>query len=249
MSVFEHIGFLDAGERRALLSVADLTRGLPVLDVGVGTGRTTALLRLLTSDYRAVDYSPGMVEEFKKNFPSLRATVGDARDLADVADASYALVLFSNNAIDAVPHSDRVAVLDEFARVTRPDGYVVFSTLRRGGASYRETPVMFSRRGDASLVDLTIHNLRTMRHPGYIRNWLRGRRKAHDHIGWAVGPLAAHGFTLVVHFTTYGDLVSLLSHSGLVAVTIYDNHGHVIDSEDSCADSGNFTVVARRRAT
>ena len=51
-------GWTDPGELGALTYVADRTRGLPVLDLGVGGGRTYALLHLLTSDYLGIDYIP-----------------------------------------------------------------------------------------------------------------------------------------------------------------------------------------------
>ncbi|MDQ1322424.1 MAG: hypothetical protein QG655_3671 [Actinomycetota bacterium] len=44
-------GWNEKGEMRVLMSIATEVRGKPVLDVGVGTGRTTSLLRLLTDDY------------------------------------------------------------------------------------------------------------------------------------------------------------------------------------------------------
>lgn len=59
-SGFGSTGYLDAGERAALLRVADDVRGQAVLDIGVGVGRTTTLLRLLTDRYEAADYAPHM---------------------------------------------------------------------------------------------------------------------------------------------------------------------------------------------
>src|SRR5271165_2125911 len=56
-------GWIDAGERTVLMSLADEVRGEPILDLGVGGGRTTDFFRLLTTTdrYVGVDWSSAMV--------------------------------------------------------------------------------------------------------------------------------------------------------------------------------------------
>lgn len=246
---FRKTGYLDAGERAALLRVADAVRGQPVLDLGVGAGRTTTLLRLLTDRYEAADYAPRMVDAFRRNFPDLPVRVADARDLSDYPDHRYALTLFSNNAIDAVCRSDRSRVLDELTRVTRPHGYIVFSTLHRDGPSYDERPLQLRRPTRSfSLRHMVIDNLRTLGRPyrtlQAFHTWRTNRHRLDDHGTWAVGPLAAHEFGLIVHFTTYTDLVGLLRGSGLEDFAIFDDSGRAIASDDDAVGADNFTVVA-----
>ena len=43
----------------------------------------------------------------------IRLELGDARDLSQVANASFGLVVFSLNGIDAVSHCDRLQILQE----------------------------------------------------------------------------------------------------------------------------------------
>ncbi|WP_066903107.1 class I SAM-dependent methyltransferase [Millisia brevis] len=247
---FRSTGFLDAGERAALLSVADAVRGQPALDLGVGAGRTTTLLRLLTDHYDAADYAPRMVAEFHHNFPELPVRVADARDLGDYPDDVYALTLFSNNAIDAVGRAERPRVLRELARVTRPGGYLIFSTLHRGGPSYAERPLQLRRPTRRfSLRQIVIDNMRLLARPGRalraIRSWRANRARIDDHGSWAVGPLAAHEFGLIVHFTTYEDLIDLLHSTGLSDVVVFDESGLPIAADADAAGADSFTVVAR----
>jgi SAM-dependent methyltransferase len=101
----------DPGELGAFLHVADRVRGLPVLDLGVGGGRTFAMLRLLTDDYLGIDYTPELVELCRARHPEANVEVGDARDLSALAEQSRNLVVFSSNGIDAVDHDDRQRVL------------------------------------------------------------------------------------------------------------------------------------------
>jgi SAM-dependent methyltransferase len=135
----------DPGEAAAMAWLAEEVRGQPVLDVGVGGGRTVPLLRAVSDDYTAVDYMPEMVDLCRRNHPGVRVLQMDARDLSRFADRSFALVMFSFNGIDAVDYAGRLAILREFARVLRPGGVVLFSTHNRQGPSYRATLSHFVR--------------------------------------------------------------------------------------------------------
>src|SRR4051812_38218740 len=75
-------GFLDPGEQLAFHDLTDDLEGQPVLDLGVGGGRTTAHVLPLTSDYLGIDYTPRMVATCRRKFPGARFEVGDARDLS-----------------------------------------------------------------------------------------------------------------------------------------------------------------------
>jgi len=82
-----HKGWNDIGEMKVLVSLAPALRGKPVLDVGMGTGRTTPLLALLADDYGGIDYAPSMVREAEAALPGFDLRVGDVRNLrADFGD-------------------------------------------------------------------------------------------------------------------------------------------------------------------
>jgi len=119
---------LYAAEERALEKIAPLCRGRPILDLGVGAGRTTPFLLALSEDYLGVDYSPAMVEACRSRFPGVSFEVGDARRLGALADAHFALVVFSFNGIDYVEHSDRLSILGEIWRVLEEGGLFLFSS-------------------------------------------------------------------------------------------------------------------------
>lgn len=203
---FVHIdSWTDPGERNAVTRIAPRARGARLLDVGVGAGRTAWLMHLLTPNYIAIDYTPEMVDAARAAHPALDIRLGDARDLGAFEAASFDVVMFSWNGLDALGHDDRQRVLDEFHRVLAPGGTLLFSTLLKSGVAYRQAP--WTRTGSGNPL---MRAARFGAHlPGNVaryrrelRNWRRLRPRIEDHGDWGVSPLAAHDYGLLVHFTT-----------------------------------------------
>jgi len=103
-------------------------RDASVLDLGCGTGRTTAVLDRMGFDVVGVDISDPMIRHARSIFPHIEFESGDATDL-QFADASFEYVLFSFNGLDYVqPEEDRYVALREIRRVLNPGGTFVFSS-------------------------------------------------------------------------------------------------------------------------
>ena len=100
----------------------------PVLDVGIGGGRTCRALAGLGRPYTGFDFVPEMVAHARERFPGLDLRVMDARDLKAFTDGSQALVWFSFNGLDSIGPGDRAGVLSEIKRVLAPEGLFVFSS-------------------------------------------------------------------------------------------------------------------------
>lgn len=100
-----------------------------ILDLGVGTGRTTEVLRRKASTYVGLDYSHAMVTTARANFPQETFVVGDAADLGRFDDETFDAVVFSFNGLDYLqPENRRSTALAEIRRVLRPDGVFIMST-------------------------------------------------------------------------------------------------------------------------
>jgi ubiquinone/menaquinone biosynthesis C-methylase UbiE len=135
--VYESKQFLDDYTSRIELQkpelaiLEELRSELPnmrMLDIGVGTGRTTQHFAGLVKEYVGVDYSGPIIKSCRLKFPQYRFEVADARALSLFSDAYFDFVMFSFNGIDSVEHEGRLAILRELHRVTRTGGYFSFST-------------------------------------------------------------------------------------------------------------------------
>lgn len=247
-------GWVDDGERAMILHAAARGRNGRVLDIGVGGGRTTGLLRLLTDDYVGVDYSPRMVAACRARFPGVDIRLGDARDLHEFPDASVDLVVMTFNALDAVGHEDRARVLAELARVVNNDGAVCVNTLNKLGPSYGETAFEWHRPGQApelSLRRAAFFCWENVVHPAHPfrahRNLTHNRRFAEDHGDWALHPLRSHEFSALVHFTTLQGFRDDIAAAGLEVEAMFTNEGAPIPVSASTSTSDNFNAVLKRR--
>lgn len=249
-------GWSDPGELGALTFVADRVRGLPILDLGVGGGRTVALLRLLSADYLGIDYTPELVELCRARHPDVEIEVGDARDLSGLTAGSRGLVVFSNNGIDAVDHDDRQLVLAGVHRVLEPGGTFVFSTLNKDNPLFGAHPGTAAAIGwvPGSLLPVPAEVSPAGAPPAdddswlrAVRNWRRLRGQIRDEGEWGLAPFAAHQFGLLTHFITLGGAVDELDRHGFDVAAVFPCDSVRPQGADQPVGSMYMHLVAHRR--
>lgn len=207
-------GWTDPGERAALDCVAAEAKDQPILDLGVGAGRTVPLLRAISRDYTALDYTPALVDACTQRYPDARVLHGDARDLSRFADASFQLVVFSFNGIDSVNADDRITILGEVRRVLRRGGVFLFSAHNRDGPGPKaglsfgvnrtKNPVKLAAR----LAHGVLHAART------IRNFRRYSKLSYEGAGYSIANATAHDHGVLVHYITLENQLRQLESAG-----------------------------------
>ncbi len=241
-------GWLEQGEKVAVLSVADAASGAPILDIGVGGGRTALLMLEISSDYCGIDFAPAMIAVARARFPALDFREMDARSMDFHAD-TFALASFSYNGIDAVDLEGRLAIMRDVHRVLRPGGYFVFSALNRNGSEWRPSWPNWEVFDGAGL-----RPLRLLRGVAKLLlsgvNRLRWAPRRRDDGEAAVGSLAAHDFSLVTMFTSPVATQRQLQEAGFSVQAMFDPDGGPMAPEtwpDSRAPW--YHVVARKPET
>ena len=104
--------------RRAVLEALDLKPGEHILDLAAGTGSSTEPLRRAGADAVACDFSAGMIEVGRRQFPELTFVQGDALALP-FQDAEFDAVTISFGLRNV---NDTAKALREMLRVTKPGG-------------------------------------------------------------------------------------------------------------------------------
>lgn len=239
-------GFSDAGEEAALEFLRPSLLAARVLDLGVGTGRTTALLAPAAAIYFGIDSSPEMIELARARHPGADLRVGDARELSDLPDGGFDLVVFSFNGIDSVDRAGRVRVLAEAHRVLAPHGLLLFSTLNLDGANHGETPATLRAIPGPGLRHPRAEARRLgalVRAFWYFR---RSSRKTETGPGWSRRPIAAHEFRFVVHFTRLGAAIRLLRNTGFDVRAAWGQDGRPLDLDAETCEASYMHIVAAR---
>lgn len=241
-------GWTDEGERVALESVADEVRGEPILDLGVGAGRTVPLLRALSGDYAALDYTPELVEACRAKYPDVNVALGDARDLSRFRDRTFQLVVFSFNGIDAVNREDRVQILHEAHRVLRDDGIFLFSAHNRQGPGSEEGLSLGVHR-TRNPFKLVGRVAQALLHAGEtIRNYQRYSKLTYQDDDYAIRNAAAHQHAVLFHYTSLEGQLRQLEDARFRRnpVVIGSTTGRVIARGDDVRNEWWFHFVARK---
>lgn len=241
--------FTDPGERAAFDLVRGEVRGTPILDLGVGTGRTVPIFRPLTSDYRALDYSAAMVAVCRSRFPGLKVDLCDARDLGVYPSGHFGLVNFAFSGIDAVPAPDRRAVLRSAYRVLKPGGLFFFSALNIEGPSFRERPWRIRVWPTKNPVRVAVAVAKqALSMPVDLGNWLRIRKFLETGPGYAVAPLSAHHYGVLAHFTTLErQLTELEEERFRPEVAVFESReGRRVSVGDDTSKADWFHFIARK---
>ena len=207
-------GWTDPGERAAIAYVAERARGRPILDIGVGAGRTTPLLMAISRDYIGIDYTAQMVEACRRQHPGVRIEQADARDLSAFADGQFALVMFSFNGIDAVGPEGRERILREVHRVLEPGATFLFSAHNHDGPGRGERPriaIPFTWN-PVKLGWRTLKSAVSIPRAVINHRRLRGLNESHD--SWSVMNAGAHDFGIVVMYTSLAEQKRQLAACG-----------------------------------
>ena len=243
-------GYVDPGERAATQWLAQECSGKPVLDMGVGCGRTTPLLRAISPDYVGLDYTQELLTVAQRKYPEVAFRHMDARDLSAFADDSFYLVNFSFNAIDAVDIKDRIQILREVYRVLQPNGLFLLSSHNAAGPGARE-----------SLLNLMPHFTRnpfklgwrlakwTVSLPLALYNYSRFHGMHEQHGGYVVSNASAHNFGLVVLYVTLAEQQRQLREAGFLTERIFDSaRGLPVTESDDLRDVWWLHYAARKPA-
>jgi len=238
-------GWLEPGEQAAVMLAAKDVRGAPVLDIGIGGGRTVPLMRAISDDFCGIDYSPAMVAVARRRFPDVDIRTMDARDLA-FPNRRFALATFSYNGIDSVDMPGRLLILAEVRRVLRRRGRFVFSALHRGSMVNLPHWPDWEVFHDAGLQPGRLFRATARLLAGGI-NHLRGLALVRDDGDVAVASLSAHNFALLAIFMSLTTQIRELHEAGFAVEAIFAPDGQRIPPDDPADDGAPWHHFVARK--
>ncbi len=160
---------LCAAETMIVLRRRDAFANRRVLDLGVGSGRTTRFLLPFAADYVGIDFSPQMLAKCRAAFPAARLYELDLRELGMLDEAPFDFTLASWAVLDALAPEERLRALQRIAALTARGGTFVMSAHNRDSDLAGAPPRLnWSNRPDRLLRNaahqaLAVANVRRMR--------------------------------------------------------------------------------------
>lgn len=233
---------LNCAERAALNSVIGEVRGKPILDLGVGAGRTVSGLREISARYVGVDYVPEMAEHCRRRFPGVRFEHADARALP-FSNAEFQLAFFSCNGISMVDHAGRLSILSEVRRALRPGGVFIFSTCNRNSPEFESLFRFPGFEPSANPLKAAVRALRFSRDTLVrMRNRLRFKRHEVFEKDYAVINDIYHHYGVMLYFISLEKQLEQLRRAGFSSRAVYGMNG---DPADATTRDVTLTFVAR----
>ena len=130
-----------------------------ILDIGVGAGRTAAVLAPLARNYLGIDYSEEMIEAARRNFPQYQFAVMDAADMSSLVSESFDVIVFSFNGLSFLhPDTKRLSCIRDCHRLLRQEGLFIFSIYNPYSLFVRPTRTSRSFVATVKALSLALQN-------------------------------------------------------------------------------------------
>lgn len=231
---------LDHREVVVLLKYQPAFFNRDVLDIGVGTGRTTRFLAPLSHRYECLDYSPAMVQFLRSTMPDISTRLADMRDLSMFAPESFDFVLATACVISAVSHEDRLRVLRQVQRVLRPRGLFVFSAHNRRYRHALSAPRLQLARNPVRQAQYTAAYVRSLLNHARLQGHRRVERD------YALLNDSGHDYACLHYYIDRDRQQQQLQDAGFTLLETYDRTGHVLQAGESDAEHAHLMYVAQR---
>ena len=232
---------LDRAETMALLKYQPAFAGRDVLDIGIGTGRTSRYLAPLARRYEGGDYSPQMVEYVLACLPHLSIRLTDMRDLSAFGGGTFDFVFASCNVIDAVSHGDRERTLSEVRRVLRPGGLFAFSSHNRRYFRALLGPPLQISRNPVTLAKNAAAYVRSL-----VNHARVGRLRRQD-AEYALLNDAGHEYACLHYYIDGASQQRQLERLGFRLRDLFDASGRAVSAAGDHSASSSLLYVAERQ--
>ncbi len=211
-----------------------------ILDIGCGSGRTTAILKNLSSGYIGIDYSLDMIESCRKRFEDVHFIHGDVREMSEFRDDEFDFIMFSFNGLDSINHEDRLQGLREIHRVLKQDGLFVFSSHNRKHRYAMSRPKMKLSMTPCKQVEQFKKFVKSS------INHLRNRNHQRFEDVYAIINDVAHNYAMLTYYIDKVNQVKQLEDMGFDTIDMYDTLGNMLDLDSDDKDSAWIYYVARK---
>jgi SAM-dependent methyltransferase len=213
-------------------------RGRKILDLGVGSGRTTRQLLPLSDDYIGIDLAPAMIETARRDFPQASFRRMDVRDIGKLEHGRFGFVNGALAIMSAFNHAERLTILAAVHDLLTDDGLFIFSAHNRDWRLAGGMPL----HGRSWRPSQIVNSL----HPVSWYNYLRLRHLRRETADYAILNDSAHRWTCVFYFIDATTQARQLADAGFDLIEIFGEDGRPVALGDDVSSDGLLHYVCRR---
>ncbi len=233
---------LVAAEAIILIRHREAFAGKRVLDVGVGSGRTTRYLLPFAASYLGIDVSPPMIALYRRDWPAAELAELDMRDLAKLHPRQFDFILASSGVFDVLTHEARLKAIGDCVALLAPQGFLVFSGHNR---RYKRAGLPPKLEFSGSKIRWPLTAARFVR--DNINHFKMKQFEQHEG-DYALLNDIVHGFQGVFYYTDRATQTHQIESAGLSLVEVVGDNGRLMkEGEDDREDGLLFYVCQKPR--
>ncbi len=214
--------------------------GRTVLDIGVGTGRTSKYLAPFAKRYVGIDLSRDMLAHFSGQLPNTELIHCDMRNFAALNTDVFDFVLGPYSAFDSLKHSDRVQMFRDIHAMTSLGAMFAFSTHNLNWTGIGNTPELERSRDPVRM----LRNVVAWRL--YVRNHRSKKPFEERHAEYAILNDISHQWLALLYYITRENQVKQLSATGFEVMEVYDREGRILPAGADDSHCAVMYYVCRR---
>jgi SAM-dependent methyltransferase len=231
---------LSAAEAVTLIRQRQAFAGKRVLDIGVGSGRTTRYILPLASSYMGVDLSPAMLARCRLDWPRAEIVELDIRDLANLSPRRFDFIVASNAIFDVLTHETRLEALADCAALLAPQGLLYFSGHNR---NYVKAGLPPAPDFSGSPMRWPINLARFL--PDSF-NHIRMKKYEHHETDYALLNDVAHGWQGVFYYTDRATQTRQIESVDLALVEVLGDDGRVLKEGEGDEADGLLHYICQK---
>ncbi len=229
---------LFAAEAMILLRYRDAFAGKRVLDLAVGSGRTTRYLAPFAADYVGIDVSPPMLALARARYPHVRFLDMDLREIGKLPAENFDFVFGPWNILSAFSHDERLQIIRRVHDLLAPGAVFAFSAHNRDWQYAGGHPLSKPLR-PRTIVDAL--------HPMSWANYLSRRHLRREETDYAMLNDEAHRWQGVFYYINRDAQVRQLEACGFEFLEALSEDGTTLGTNDPTEHNGSIHYVCRKR--
>ncbi len=233
---------LNAAEAIILIRHREAYAGKAVLDIGVGSGRTTRYLLPFAKTYLGIDVSPSMLDVCRQDWPTADIMELDLRDLGVLGRDRFDFIFGSSAVLDVLTHEARVKAFAECVDLLAPEGLFVFSLHN----------LHYEKAGLPPALDLSGSPIRM---PIAVASFVRHRLHHHRmksfeqrEDDYALLRDIAHGWKGVFYYTDRATQTQQIEAAGLTLIECLGNDGQTLALGADDSQHGLLHFICKKPA-